>query len=113
MDDLRSIVGEKVTVEVVEVGPPAQDHFEPGMFKLLESILGELDPSGIPILYLFNESPDGRLFADHGIHHFGFLPMDLPPEIDLPGLIHGPDERVPVSSIDFGAEALFRLIGRY
>lgn len=39
--------------------------------------------------------------------------MDLPPEIDLPALIHGPNERVALSAVDFGAEALYRLIRRY
>lgn len=48
-----------------------------------------------------------------GIQHYGFLPMNLPPEIDLPGLVHGANERVPLSAIDFGAEAIYRLLRLY
>jgi acetylornithine deacetylase/succinyl-diaminopimelate desuccinylase-like protein len=37
----------------------------------------------------------------------------VPPDIDLPSLIHGQNERVPLSAVDFGAEAIYRLIQRY
>jgi acetylornithine deacetylase/succinyl-diaminopimelate desuccinylase-like protein len=83
------------------------------LFPTLASILQELDSTAVPIPFLFNESPDGRLFHERGIQHDGFLPMDLPPDIDLPSLIHGPNERVPLSAVDFGAEAIYRLIQRY
>ena len=47
------------------------------------------------------------------MQNYGFLPMNLPPEIDLPSLIHGENERVPLKAITFGAEALYQLISRY
>jgi hypothetical protein len=39
--------------------------------------------------------------------------MNLPPEIDLPSIIHGEDERVPTAAIEFGAKALYELLKRY
>lgn len=47
------------------------------------------------------------------MQNYGFLPMNLPPEIDLPSLIHGENERVPLASITFGADALYELLKRY
>lgn len=111
--DLRGVIDEDAIVEVVDAGPPSPLDFDAGLLDLLGSILTELDPRAIPVPYLFNESPDGRLFAAHGIQHYGFLPMNLPPEIDLTDLIHGPDERVPLAAIEFGARALRQLIARY
>lgn len=112
--DLRRMIdAEEATVEVIDAGPPAPLDFDADLLDLLGSILRELDPQAIPVPYLFNESPDGRLFAAHGIQHYGFLPMNLPPEIDLTDLIHGPDERVPLAAIEFGARALHELILRY
>lgn len=111
--DLLSLT-ENAEIDVLAVGPAAPDTFNANdLFGTLGAIITDLDQEAIPIPYLFNESPDGRLFADHGIQHFGFLPMNLPPEIDLPSLIHAPNERVPIGAIDFGAEALYRLIARY
>lgn len=110
---VERIAGEDASVEVLATGPPAADNYERGLFETLAGILTELDREALPIPYLFSESPDGRLLAAHGIQHYGWLPMDLPPTIDLPRLIHGPDERVPLHAIEFGAEAMHRLIERY
>lgn len=83
------------------------------LFETLSGILKELDPNGIPIPYLFNESPDGRLLEARGIQSYGFLPMNLPAAMDLPSLIHGTNERVPAEAVSFGAEALFRFLLQY
>jgi acetylornithine deacetylase/succinyl-diaminopimelate desuccinylase-like protein len=111
--ELQSILGEEVTIEVIASGPKTKPTVDYGLFDTLAGILTELDPTGTPIPYLFNESPDGRLLEDFGMQNYGFLPMNLPPEIDLPSLIHGKNERVPVSSIAFGADALYKLLERY
>jgi hypothetical protein len=39
--------------------------------------------------------------------------MNLPPDIDLPSVIHGANERVPLDAISFGAEAIYQLLLRY
>jgi acetylornithine deacetylase/succinyl-diaminopimelate desuccinylase-like protein len=111
--ELQSILGEEVNIEVIASGPKTKPTVDYALFDTLAGILTDLDPAGTPIPYLFNESPDGRLLEDFGIQNYGFLPMDLPPEIDLPSLIHGKNERVPVPSIAFGAEALYQLLERY
>ncbi len=110
---LRTLLGSDVEIEVVAAGPKTKPEVDYALFDLLAGLLREYDPAGIPVPYLFNESPDGRLLENHGIQNYGFLPMNLPPEIDLPSLIHGEDERVPVSAIQFGADILFDLISRY
>ena len=111
--ELRRLLGNDVEIEIVAAGPKTKPEVDYTLFDLLADLLREYDPAGIPVPYLFNESPDGRLLEDHGIQNYGFLPMNLPPEIDLPSLIHGEDECVPVSAIQFGADILFDLISRY
>jgi acetylornithine deacetylase/succinyl-diaminopimelate desuccinylase-like protein len=111
--ELHSILGEDVSIEVLASGPPTKPEVDFTLFDTLATILTDLDPTGTPIPYLFNESPDGRLLEDHGLQNYGFLPMNLPPEIDLPSIIHGEDERVPTAAIEFGAKALYELLKRY
>jgi len=110
---LRSHLDDDVEIELLDTGPENPPDFDDELLDTLGQILTELDPDAIPIPFLFSESPDGRLFAAHAIQHYGYLPMDLPPDIDLPDLVHGPNERVPTEAIDFGAEAIYRLITRY
>lgn len=111
--ELRRVLGEEVEIQVLASGPLTKPEVDYELFEMLAGILKELDREGVPIPYLFNESPDGRLLEAHGIQNYGFLPMDLPPELDLPSLIHAANERVPVEAVAFGEEALFRLIRRY
>ena len=111
--ELQRLLGDETAIEVIASGPKTKPTVDYALFDTLASILTELDPEGTPIPYLFNESPDGRLLEDFGIQNYGFLPMNLPPEIDLPSVIHGENERVPVEAITFGAEALYKLLERY
>jgi acetylornithine deacetylase/succinyl-diaminopimelate desuccinylase-like protein len=111
--ELRALLGDEVSIEMIASGPTTKPEVDYTLFDTLASILRELDPAGTPIPYLFNESPDGRLLEDQGIQNYGFLPMNLPPELDLPSVIHGENERVPVTAITFGANALYELLKRY
>ena len=111
--ELQALLGDDVEIEILAAGPTTKPTVDYTLFDTLAAILIELDPTGIPIPYLFNESPDGRLLEDAGMQNYGFLPMNLPPEIDLPSLIHGPNERVPLAAIQFGADALYELLKRY
>jgi len=113
VSEMRLLLGPDVAIEVVASGPTTKAKIDYSLFGTLTGILKDLDPDGTPIPYLFNESPDGRLLEDHGMQNYGFLPMNLPPEIDLPSLIHGENERVPLESIAFGARALYDLLQRY
>jgi acetylornithine deacetylase/succinyl-diaminopimelate desuccinylase-like protein len=110
---LENILGDEAEIELLAFGPRTKPTVDYTLYDTLAKILKELDPEGIPIPYLFNESPDGRLLEEYGIQNYGFLPMNLPPEIDLPSLIHGANERVPTAAIAFGAEALYKLLKRY
>jgi acetylornithine deacetylase/succinyl-diaminopimelate desuccinylase-like protein len=56
---------------------------------------------------------DGRHFAGLGIQTYGWMPMNLPADFDFLKTIHAANERVPVSALEFGAEALYRLLLRF
>ncbi len=110
--ELNEIAGAGAKIEVLrhDAGPGQPDL---GLFDTLSDVLREADPKGIPVPMLMPASTDGRLFSRLGIQTYGFLPMLLPDELDFAAAIHGPDERVPVSAISFGAEALYSLLKRY
>ena len=56
---------------------------------------------------------DARIFARLGIQTYGFTPMSLPAGFNFWKTVHGADERVPASAIEFGAEAILRAVRRY
>lgn len=111
MAELRPITGNQVELEVVrfDPGPPEPDW---GQFDILAEVLREADPEAIPIPLLLSGVTDGRFFARLGIQTYGFLPMRLPPDFNFSATIHAADERIPVSALEFGAQAILKAIQR-
>ena len=113
VSEVREVVGRSVAdgveIEVVkwEPGPPEADLT---FFPALERVMREMDPEGIPVPILLPGATDARHFARLGIQTYGFLPMKLPRGFNFSRLVHGPDERIPVEALQFGAEAIYRLI---
>jgi acetylornithine deacetylase/succinyl-diaminopimelate desuccinylase-like protein len=110
--EVRGIVRDDVELEVFDflAGPANVDT---GLFNLLSGILRESDPDAIPIPYLLAAATDARHFARLNIQTYGFLPMPLPDDLNFSRLIHAADERVPVKAIEFGAEAVGKVVQRY
>lgn len=110
--ELRQIIGNDVELEVIRHDPgPAEPDM--GLFKMLAGILREADPDGVPIPLLLNAITDGRFFSQLGIQSYGFLPMRLPEDFNFSQTIHAADERIPAEAIDFGANAIYKVLQRF
>ena len=110
--ELHQIVGDDIEIEVVrhDPGPTEPDM---GLFDLLAGILRHADPDGIPLPFLLSGCTDARFFSQLGIQTYGFLPMTLPEDFEFSQTIHAADERIPVESIIFGANAIYELLQRF
>ena len=53
---------------------------------------------------------DAKAWDRLGIRCFGFTPLRLPHDLDFVHMFHGVDERVPISSLEFGARVLDRFL---
>jgi len=62
---------------------------------------------------LFPAVTDARLFSKLGIQTYGFTPMKLPPDVECDKLFHAANERIPVEALDFGAQAIYKLLQRF
>jgi acetylornithine deacetylase/succinyl-diaminopimelate desuccinylase-like protein len=110
--ELRQFLGDDIELEVVrsEVGPPEPDM---GLYDTLVDILREADPEGTSGPLLMAGATDARHFSRLGIQTYGFTPMKMPPGFDFWKLAHGADERIPVDALDFGIEAIYKLLQRF
>jgi len=111
--ELRALArGVDLELEIgrAEPGPPEPDF---GLFDLLAGVLRDADPTGHPVPLLLAAITDARHFGRLGIQTYGFTPMQLPTEMRFTELIHGADERIPAAAVDFGTDAIFRVLERY
>jgi len=110
--ELKDIIDDDVQLELIRHDPgPSEPNMD--LFDTLANILRESDPEAIPIPYLSAPITDARFFSQLGIQTYGFLPMNMPVDFNFSKYIHAADERIPVDAVNFGANAIYKLIQRY
>ena len=110
--ELRDILGEDMELEITQHDPgPAEPDM--GLFDTLAGILRVADPHGVSIPVLSSATTDGRLFSRLGIQTYGFLPMQLPEDMNFIRMAHGANERIPVEAVTFGTNAIYELLQRF
>lgn len=112
LKELKAVTGPGLEIEITR-HEPCPGRADMGLFPTLSSILTEFHPGCVPIPMLLSGITDARHFSRLGIQTYGFIPMNLPPDFNFSTLIHSVNERVPVESLAFGAQAMEALIKRY
>lgn len=113
--EVREAVGdvEDVAFEVERHDEYGDADVDLGLFDLLGDVLTEADPEAVPVPYLLTAATDARFFDELGIQTYGYTPLDLPERFEFTDLTHAADERVPVEAVEFGADAIYRVVERY
>ncbi|MFD1722590.1 M20/M25/M40 family metallo-hydrolase [Amnibacterium endophyticum] len=110
---VRELIGPDIELETVHADIGLENPFDGALVDKVVALLGEHDP-GAPVLpYLLSGGTDNKALSKLGITGYGFAPLQLPPELDFPAMFHGVDERVPLSSLDFGTRVLTDLLRTY
>lgn len=110
--EVRSVIGPEPEIEVIGAGPRLKEAERGPFYDLLCTVLRELEPAAVPVPLLMTGATDQRHFARLGIEGYGYLPLRLPAGFGQE-TVHAADERVPAAALDFGTDALFRVLQRY
>ncbi|HEY4451216.1 MAG TPA: M20/M25/M40 family metallo-hydrolase [Solirubrobacteraceae bacterium] len=110
--ELRALAGVELEFEVIRHEPVTATP-DLALFDTLAQTLRELDPTATPVPLLLPAVTDGRFFSLLGIQTYGFLPMQLPEDMAFMELIHAENERLPVDTLEFGTEAIARVLARF
>lgn len=112
MQEIQALAGDTLHLKIDRSdAPPAS--IDMGLFDTLSEILRDADPDSTPIPLLMPAATDGRFFARIGIQTYGFLPMNLTSGFDFWGTVHAANERIPVSAVDFGTQAIYEVLKRF
>jgi acetylornithine deacetylase/succinyl-diaminopimelate desuccinylase-like protein len=109
---LQRVVGDTmVSIAVTDRGEdsPASDFHSP-MFTAIRESAQALDPSLTVVPYLSTGATDSARLRTWGMQAFGLLPF--PMNQDDEDRMHGNDERVPLTSVDFGTRMIYGAILR-
>lgn len=110
LQTIKDLAGDKVDVEYqnldVALSAPFQD---PLVNKMVEAIAVE-DPAARVVPYMLSGGTDAKALSKLGITGYGFMPLQLPNDLDFASLFHGVDERIPISSLQFGVRTFKRFL---
>lgn len=107
---IRELAGEHVAVEIVHQDIALDAPFEGPLVDAMKAALLAEDPGAQVLPYCLSGGTDNKALSRLGITGYGFAPLKLPADLDFAPMFHGIDERVPVSSLRFGATVLARFI---
>ncbi|TWE12745.1 M20/M25/M40 family metallo-hydrolase [Rudaeicoccus suwonensis] len=110
MSVIRELAGEYVDVEVLHHDIALDAPFEGRLVEAMTSSLLAEDPGAAVLPYCLSGGTDNKALKKLGIVGYGFAPLRLPADLDFAPMFHGIDERVPLSSLHFGARVLGRFL---
>lgn len=110
--EVRAVIGSKPAITVIKELTPTQAPADDPVMDLFAEAITRRDPGSLVIPTLVTGLTDASHWKKLGIKCYGFAPVRLPPEISFKRLIHGHNERIPISGLRFGLEALFEVVDR-
>jgi acetylornithine deacetylase/succinyl-diaminopimelate desuccinylase-like protein len=110
MTEIRKILGDEISVEAETFDVALEAPFQADTVDLMIQSLSAEDPGAKVVPYMLSGGTDAKAMSKFGIKGYGFTPLLLPNDLDFTSLFHGHDERIPVSSLKFGARTMYRFI---
>jgi acetylornithine deacetylase/succinyl-diaminopimelate desuccinylase-like protein len=105
-ETLARLAGPDVEVSVIDTDEGQEYPFDTALVERMVEAIHAHDPDAVVVPYCLTASSDNTAFGQLGIHGYGFVPLQLPPELAFAELFHAKDERIPISTLQFGARCL-------
>ncbi|MGO9159210.1 MAG: M20/M25/M40 family metallo-hydrolase [Streptosporangiaceae bacterium] len=104
--EIDALLGPGVHREFSHHDIAVETTFDGALVAAMAGALAAHDADAQMVPYCLSGGTDAKSFSRLGIRCFGFAPLRLPAGVDFSGMFHGVDERVPVSSLQFGTAVL-------
>lgn len=99
---------------VVSSDAAVHDYHNPdGLYPILEAVIRDHDPDGIPVPAMAPFGTDAKHLVDLGVPTFGFSPLRQPPGETYIERWHGIDERVSIDGLRWGLPVLYDAVRRF
>jgi acetylornithine deacetylase/succinyl-diaminopimelate desuccinylase-like protein len=103
---IDELLGDRVTREMLVDDAGMAVDFSGDLVDAMKSALRAEDSQSRVAPMIWSGGTDAKAWNRLGVRCYGFMPLRLPAGLDFLGMFHGVDERVPTSSLEFGARVL-------
>lgn len=108
--EVQDLIGPGFEIEVLRAEEACETDYNNNFFESLKSALIKNDPGSIPVPFLIPGYTDAKHYNRLGIKCFGFVPLKLPKDLNFGALYHGHDERIPLTTLEFGLNTMWDVI---
>lgn len=113
LGELRAIFGEDIDIEFINPSEALEADPASPLFEAIKDVVRAYDPEATVVPTLITGGTDAKHVADLGIKVYGFAP-----ELYISGLhdwdrVHGHDERINISAMQWGTRVLYDLVARF
>ena len=111
LKELEDVIADaKIDVEVIQARAGSQSNVEDPIMQVIEDVINEKHEDAIVLPIVSPGYTDSRVFREHGVQAFGFIPIMLTND-ELAG-IHGHNERISLENLRVGTETIFEVVYR-
>ncbi|WP_022870793.1 M20/M25/M40 family metallo-hydrolase [Yaniella halotolerans] len=110
LETIRELAGDDVEVTYEHGRQAIEAPYSGPLVEAMIDAIATEDPGAVVLPFMMSGGTDNNPLARLGIAGYGFIPLQLPPDLEFPKLFHGIDERMPINSLDFGVRALLRIL---
>ncbi len=100
--ELRSIVGQEPTLEVLKSAPASESSIDTPLYRLIAARIEAADPGAAAVPWMLPGATDSKFYTRLGAACYGFSPVKLGPMTPFGSLYHGNDERLPIDGFYWG-----------
>lgn len=107
---MKSLAGEKIDIEFENLDVALSTPFDGQIVRNMIEAISVEDPAARVVPYMLSGGTDAKALSKLNISGFGFMPLQLPNDLDFASLFHGKNERIPISSLKFGVRTFKRFL---
>lgn len=109
-EKISALAGKDVEVSYEHGRQAIEAPYAGELVEAMVEAIAQEDPEAIVLPFMMSGGTDNNPLARLGVAGYGFIPLQLPADLEFPKLFHGIDERMPIDSLDFGVRALLRML---
>ncbi|HSQ26260.1 MAG TPA: M20/M25/M40 family metallo-hydrolase [Anaerolineales bacterium] len=111
--EILEITGDKVKLEPLYTSDGAEFSTDTPLYRLMEKATHKMDPEGVVVPMMIPGATDAFEYKRAGIIVYGYSPGILPADFPMIKLVHGHDERMPISAYRSGLPALWQVVSEF
>src|SRR5699024_6692795 len=96
LDTIKSLAGDDVEVSYEHGRQAIEAPFSGPLIDAMVNAIAQEDPEAVVLPFMMSGGTDNNALSKLGIAGYGFIPLQLPPDLAFPKLFHGIDARMPI-----------------